>query len=527
MASLWRPSDGHMGKHRLSTAPASPQPPFPRDTAIPPSLIPGVGDRQYSSFTGTGTSSASGLLLPGLGTYHYPMRRASASVVPVGEYRTSPSPHQDLKPSPPPPLPLPPPRRQQPVVPRLPPKTPIISPSISPMLPPKPPPLMSRRTAPLPPKSTPRSKSQPPPPSPRGPSPMNTPPLPPPPPMPPPKPPAARSFSFTATPKYVPSPHISPREKRPLDTTGAAPLFPPPPIPRATLLEQPLAMDGMDEEQELELALELSARAERDYAESLISQDEALARALEESLLDSEPRRGRPTSQQSSQKSKHVHPSLVDSWSAHPHPYSPKQASHFQDSSASLISSADAQIQEDEVLARRLEGEHESGRSTPTTQSNHNSDSKRSESPRLPRYSDIIGKDKGTWIDNVTLMKHDRVFLQAPRGPKLDATARVSRLSPTPVQVPSTSDQTNTPPRSPVQKTSPRPEPLARLAPPAEEEQSPGASSSQPPRAFVTPNQFVEPELLYGVCEYRLNGRSVLCCTYRARYQHLGSARHL
>ncbi|KAI0251303.1 hypothetical protein BJV78DRAFT_1126590 [Lactifluus subvellereus] len=101
-------------------------------------------------------------------------------------------------------------------------------------------------------------------------------------------------------------------------------------------------------------------------------------------------------------------------------------------------------------------------------------------------------------------MNHDRAFiLQALQGPKSDATARVSRVSPTPVQVPSTPDQTNTPPRqtpSPAQRTSPRPESLTRSASPAKEEQSPETSlSPQLPRTFVTPNQFVEPELLYGV----------------------------
>ncbi|KAI0251302.1 hypothetical protein BJV78DRAFT_478763 [Lactifluus subvellereus] len=398
---LWRPrDDGHTRKHRSSTALASSQPPFPRDTAIPPSLIPGHRYRQSVSFTGTGTSSADELLLPGPGTNHHPMRRVSAtsSVVPAGEYTMSPSPYQDFQP--PPPLPLPLPRQQQPGVPHLPPKTPIISPSTSPVLPPKPPSLMPRRPAPLPPKATPRSKSQPPPPSPRGPSPLKTPPLPPLPPMLPPKPPAARSSSFTATPRYFPSPHILPREKRPPDATGAAPSFPSP-VPPATLPEKPFAMD---EEQELELALELSERAEREYAESLISQDEAFARALEESLLDSEPHRARPKPPPSQKliDGEHVHPSLLDSWGTHP--YSPKQVSHFpsQDSSASLNSSADTQLQEDEALARRLEAEYESERSTPTTQLNDNSDSKPLESPQLPCYSDITGKDKGTWIDNVT-----------------------------------------------------------------------------------------------------------------------------
>jgi hypothetical protein len=45
------------------------------------------------------------------------------------------------------------------------------------------------------------------------------------------------------------------------------------------------------------------------------------------------------------------------------------------------------------------------------------------------------------------------------------------------------------------QRTSPRLEPSPEPSPP-----------SQSQRAIVTPNQFVEPELLYGVCEYRRNG---------------------
>jgi hypothetical protein len=67
-------------------------------------------------------------------------------------------------------------------------------------------------------------------------------------------------------------------------------------------------------------------------------------------------------------------------------------------------------------------------------------------------------------------------------------------------------DQENTPPRStppPAQRTSPSPEPQTTTSSQDEAEAPP--ASPPPPRPVVpvvTPNQFVERELLYGFCKY-------------------------
>lgn len=71
-------------------------------------------------------------------------------------------------------------------------------------------------------------------------------------------------------------------------------------------------------------------------------------------------------------------------------------------------------------------------------------------------------------------------------------------------------DQADTPPRntpSPTQRTSPRPESQTTTASQEEAvtpEHSPTSPQPQPqpPRPVVTPNQFVERELLYGACKY-------------------------
>ena len=71
-------------------------------------------------------------------------------------------------------------------------------------------------------------------------------------------------------------------------------------------------------------------------------------------------------------------------------------------------------------------------------------------------------------------------------------------------------DQANTPPRnspSPAQRTSPRPESQTTAASQEEAETPEHSPTSpqpqpQPPRPVVTPNQFVERELLYGACKY-------------------------
>ncbi|KAH9062801.1 hypothetical protein EDB87DRAFT_263828 [Lactarius vividus] len=112
------------------------------------------------------------------------------------------------------------------------------------------------------------------------------------------------------------------------------------------------------------------------------------------------------------------------------------------------------------------------------------------EDRELPRYADIV-KDTAT------------------PHPEADATGRVSHASPTPTRTDeqhSVPNQTSTtvPPQqtaSSAQGISPRPgSPTLSLSPSEEEEpeESPSASP-QASRTFVTPNQFVEPELLYGV----------------------------
>lgn len=486
MAYQRNPSDLYTRQNRASTEPGPVQPSFPRDAAIPPSLRPGHRHRQTISVTG----SVDGLLFSQAdsGTPSETVK-VSATVAPVGGipdyYYVSPSPYHGLLTPPPPPL-LPP--HQQAALPPLPPKAPILSPSTSPMLPPKPPPFM-----PSPPpyhsfKQPPRSKSQPPPPLPRGASPPFNAPLPQlhPPPMLPPKPHAARSTSVIVTPTYSPFPSVIPREKASPNSDDAASLI------------LPSLSPVVNEEEELELALKLSAHADREYTESLLSQDEELARALEESLLDlarplhPKPQFGRATTSESDRlpTSSLTRPSEV-------HPYSPKQPPYFPlpvraDSSTSLASLAGVHLKDDEAYARKLEAEYESGCSTPTTHSNHNVDLQQTEDLHLPRYADIV-KDTAT-----------------PHF-ESDAAGRVPHVSPTSTgtgidERHSVPHQTSTtvPPQqttSSAQRTSPRPASLALSLSASEEEEEPPESSSTSPRtsrAFVTPNQFIEPELLYG-----------------------------
>ncbi|KAH9049145.1 hypothetical protein EDB84DRAFT_1180631 [Lactarius hengduanensis] len=462
MAYQRHPSDVYTRQNRASTAPGPMQPSFPRDAAIPPSLIPGYRHRQTISV-------ASGVDGPLFSQADHGTRsetsKVSATVSPVGG--------------------LPEYYYHQAALPPLPPKTPVISPSMSPMLPPKPPPFMPSlphyHTPPPP-----RSKSQPPPPLPRGASPpFNARPRLPPPVLPP-KPHAARSSSVIVTPSYLPFP-VTPREKVSLNTDAASLILPSLSSPADSPLEQPT----VNEDEELELALKLSARAERDYAESLISQDEELARALEESLLEFarppllKPQPNRATTTESDP--------LPTSSSTRPlgtHPYSPKQTPVRVDSSTSLASLSGVQLKEDEAYARKLEAEYESGRSTPTTLSSHNMDLKQMEDRDLPRYADIV-KDTAT------------------PHPESDATGRVPHASPTPTRTDeqhSVPHQISTivPPQqtsSSAQGTSPRPgSPTPSLSPSEEEDpEEPPPASPRASRTFVTPNQFVESELLYGV----------------------------
>ena len=364
---------------------------------------------------------------------------------------------------------------------------------------------------------TPRSKSQPPPPLPRGASPPFNASFPQPPPVLPPKPHAARSTSVIVAPSYSLAPRVMPREKVPPDADDTPSLI----LPcLSSPADSPREPPVVNEEEELELALKLSAQAGKVHAESLLSQDEELARALEESLLDSAPRQ-----QPSSRARSATASSSTKQLEAHP--YSPKKSPHFPlpvraDSSTSLASLASVQLKEDEAYARKLEAGYQSGRSTPTTSSNHNVDPKQMEDLQLPRYSDIV-KDTGTYTSGVIFRGIDNGLSQATPHLESEEARRVLHVSPTPTsdEPHPVSHQTTTtvPPQqtpSSSQRASPRPASLALSLSPSEEEDSPESPSASPraSRAFVTPNQFIEPELLYGVCKYWSTWRSNPCCTH-------------
>jgi hypothetical protein len=368
MAYQWSSGDVRTRQHRAATAPAPSQPPF--SPAIPPSLIPG---RRTLSATGSGTVT-NGLLYsgPDIGSHHPMVKAPGADGTQF--YSMNPARYRDMQP-PPPPLPLPQSLLPQSIVPPLPPKTPFkVSPTASPTLPPKPPPPF----LPLPPAvsrpTVPRSKTQPAPPMPYVASPPQYVP-----PLVPPKPLGARTPS-------LPQLNVSPRAKPslvakpPPDTKDTAPLT----LPSANSSAQ--GSLGMKEEEELELALELSVRTGREHANSLLSHDEDLARALEQSLLDPAPRpRLRPD------------PLIIDSepvpststkpWDARPRNQRP--VSHVPS-----ISPLDAQLKEDEALARRLEAEYD-GEHTPTPEMIRNVDPNPSESAPLPRYADVVGREAG------------------------------------------------------------------------------------------------------------------------------------
>jgi hypothetical protein len=155
----------------------------------------------------------------------------------------------------------------------------------------------------------------------------------------------------------------------------------------------------MNEEEELKLALELSAHAEREHANSLLSHDEELARALEESLLDTPAHPGiRPGSL------------VVDSVNVASSSTStkPRDANSHSSKTSSLAASpllapspVDVQLKEDEELARRLEAEYEDEPTTPTTERIH-ADPSPPVLPPLPRYTDVVGKETGTYRCNVS-----------------------------------------------------------------------------------------------------------------------------
>jgi hypothetical protein len=520
MAYPWTHDGVHTRQHRASTVPVPPQGSF---TAIPPSLIPG---RRHRSAT---ANAVNGIPYSAPGDGIHPITKVPTSFLPgsgiPGYHAVSPSPYRDFQPPPPPPLPLLQPqsqvpvlpRLQQPAVPPLPPKTPInTSPSVSPTVPPKPPPFVPPPPPLDRPKLSSRSQSQPPPLKPRGSSQS----LPPPPPIPPQRPLGARSSSVKAISNTFQPPFATPSAN-----PGRSGSFVPSIGPRPSTKESPDTEDasfpltpsvtstvdgrlGMNEEEELELALELSAHTEREHANSLLSQDEEFARALERSLLDSPPPpvHGRLQSGPSVVDGDNVaSSSSMDPWDTHSH--SSKQSSHAP-SPLLAPSLADVQLKEDEALARRLEAQYQSERTSPTIEKNHDADPNPSRVPLLPRYADVVSKEAGTCGFDVASLFHGSQPLTAVEHHESHAMAQppVQQVStpPTPVDERlSASDQANTPRTSPspAQGSSPRPEASAIPAS-SEEEEAPETPSSSPQssRALVTPNQFVEPELLYGVC---------------------------
>ena len=150
---------------------------------------------------------------------------------------------------------------------------------------------------------------------------------------------------------------------------------------------------SINEDEELALALELSARAERERVETLISHDAALGRAIKDSLREAEANTRHPTPQPSEAIIDGEHNHAPSTESRDTHPYRPKQASRFPtfvhgDRSKSSAPSTNAHQREDEGLG---------GRSTSVTRSNANADSRTSDD--LPPYDEIVrGNNNGTWI---------------------------------------------------------------------------------------------------------------------------------
>jgi hypothetical protein len=490
MAYHWSSGEVRTRQHSAATAPAPSHPPF---SAIPPSLIPG---HRHQTISATVTN---GLLYSSPGSGDHSMVKVPATLNPGGGYYSesmNPSPHRDVQP-PPPPLPLPQSLLQQSAVPPRPPKAPfIMTPTSSPTLPPKPPSFMPPLPPPLRPGVLPRSQSQPPAPKPRGAS-QESPPLnvPPPPPLLPPKPLGARSPSFTVS-SSPPQPNVSPRAKPSLiakgssDTNDTALLT----LPSA---KAPADSPAINEEEELELALKLSVHTERARANSFLSHDEDLARALERSLLDPAPRPAHPR----------LRPDrlIVDSETVPPSssaiPWDAHARSQKPVSNVPILSPVDAQLKEDEAFARRLEAQYHSEPTTPTP---HKVNPIPSESPPLPRYADIVGKEVRCVITNELLIffsvavnhseSNATASPRAPQGPLTLARSHERLLIP---------DQATISRRAPSpERTSPRPESQATASPEDQGSPEPSPTSPQPPRTVVTPVQFVEPELLYGVCKY-------------------------
>jgi hypothetical protein len=284
----------------------------------------------------------------------------------------------------------------------------------------------------------------------------------------------------------------------------------------------------MNEEEELKLVLELSERTVREHADSLLSQDEELARALEESFHHIPPQPVQPRSQpnQIVMDSENVpSSSSMPPGDAHSH------GSDLNSRASSPLlapSPVDAQLRDDEAFARRLEAEYESERTSPATSSTHSTDPSPSAFPQLPRYADVVGKEAGTWwMQCVVTNFMVHCFSTAVERSESDAVAppRVQQVSPTSTpanDLLSTPDQANTPSRnspSPAQRSSPRPEILETVGSSMEEEEvlESASSSPQSSRPLATPNEFVEPELLYGICTYPVSTNERLSLLYLLR----------
>ncbi|KAI0304204.1 hypothetical protein BC826DRAFT_982033 [Russula brevipes] len=241
----------------------------------------------------------------------------------------------------------------------------------------------------------------------------------------------------------------------------------------------------MNEEEELKMVLELSARAQRERDDSFLSQDEEFARAVEASLKLSPPTPVHPEPQPSSSvvggESVPQSPPRRP-WDA-PSP-SPAPLSHGPPP-LSVPSPVDDQLEADEALARKLEAEYENEGATPVTEKFvDDMEPGPSTDAQLPRYADVVGKETAT---------RRRESDASSSSPRIPQSSPISVHSNDRLSVP---DQANTPPRS----TPPKPESLAiPISSEAEEEDASSDTSSPSPRAAVTPNHFVESELLYGV----------------------------
>ena len=384
MAYQW---SGTTRQHRAATEPTPSKASF---SAIPPSLIPG---HRHHTFSATGTNKLTNVLCFGPSTSNNPRVEAPATAyIPGGDaqdgFSMNPSPYYRDFQLPPPPHLMPQSLLPQSVVPPLPPKAPFInSPTTTAILPPKPPPPLIIPPPPV----LPRSQSQPlmPPPPPPPPPPLPPPPLQPtpPPPTPPPKPVGARSRSIAVTrspgPRPLARPHVS---------LSASSIVREPNEPFAkSPTERSL---GINEEQELALALELSKQAERERADALRrAQEEDIDQAVKRSLIDSATRPGPSGSRPgpSTLDNDNV-PSSSSMIPRDTHPRSPKPVSR----TVTLSAVVEEQLKKDAELARQLKAKFDSEHPTPAQETNQRVDPQPPEGPPLPSYDDIVGRATGT-----------------------------------------------------------------------------------------------------------------------------------